>query len=127
MVRPPSCLASGLLSSKALMDKNGYLPENIFNMDEIGYSIGTTQSSQVLAVRKKDEKGEFTGQGRKVAKKIPGRQEWVTAIECFSSTAGLLPPLMIFQGSHKLQGRVEASRDAHRWLALVYKPQGMDQ
>ena len=95
----PELLDKWFTELKALMNKNGYLPESILNMDETGYSIGTSQSSQVLVVLKKGEKGEFMGQRQRVAKKIPGRREWVTAIECVSSTGRLLPPMMMFKGT----------------------------
>jgi hypothetical protein len=36
------------------------------------------------------------GQGRAV-KATPGRQEWVTTVECVSATGMALPPLVIFK------------------------------
>ena len=99
----PELLGKWFTELKALMDKNRYLPENTFNMDETGYSIGTSQSSRVLIVLERDHEGELVGAGRKVAKKVPGRQEWVTAIECVSSAGMLLPPMMIFKGLERFK------------------------
>ena len=86
------------LLGRWLMEKNRYLSEKIYNMDETGYAISTTQSSRVLVVLEKGADGKSHGEGRKVAKKIPGRQEWVTAIECVSAAGCILPPFMIFKG-----------------------------
>ena len=52
-----------------------YDPSSIYNIDESGFAIGTSQSSRVL-VNVRD----------KVSwKVVSGRQEWVTAIECVSA------------------------------------------
>ncbi|EIW67026.1 hypothetical protein TREMEDRAFT_15754, partial [Tremella mesenterica DSM 1558] len=77
----------------SLMEKNHYKPSNIFNMDETGFGIGTTQASRVLAV--------FEGDGirGKAWKTSPGRQEWVTIIECISADGEALPPMVIFKGN----------------------------
>ena len=80
------------------MDKNHCKPEDIYDMDETGYAIGTTQSSQVLVVLETGSNRKYYGEGQKVVKKVPGRQEWVTAIECVSATGRISPPLMIFKG-----------------------------
>jgi hypothetical protein len=67
-----------------------YDPSSIYNMDESGFAVGTSQSSRVL-VNIRD----------KVSwKVVSGRQEWVTAIECVSAAGQALPPLVIFKAKH---------------------------
>lgn len=67
--------------------ENSYPPDAIFNVDETGFALGTTLSSKVL-IDKTVSKG---------LKKIAGRQEWITALECVSATGTPLPPLVIFK------------------------------
>jgi len=67
--------------------KNSYPPDAVFNVDETGFALGTTQSSKVL-IDKTVSKG---------LKKIAERQEWITAIECISAAGTPLPPLVIFK------------------------------
>ena len=69
--------------------KNQYRQEDIYNMDETGFAIGTSQSSRVLV-----------STGTLAWKKVNGRQEWVTAIECISASGAALPPLVIFKAQH---------------------------
>jgi hypothetical protein len=65
-------------------------PSGIYNMDESGFAVRTSQSSRVL-VNIRD----------KVSwKVVSGRQEWVTAIECVSAAGQALPPLVIFKAKH---------------------------
>jgi len=66
-----------------LFIENSYLSNAIFSVDETGFALGTTLSSEVL-VDKMVSKG---------LKKIAGRQEWITAIECISTAGNPLPPL----------------------------------
>jgi len=58
----------------------------------IGCSIGTVQHDQVVV-----DDSFFT-----IYEAQPGRQEWVTAIECISATGERIPPMVIFQGVNLL-------------------------
>jgi hypothetical protein len=74
----------------ALIDlflKNLYPSDAIFNVDKAGFALGTTLPSKVLIRR-----GDTTA-----FKKISGRQEWITAIECIRASGVTLPPLLIFK------------------------------
>ncbi len=73
-----------------------YRPHNIFNMDETGHRIGTTQSRRCLVIRDRSEK---KGKGKKATKATSGRQEWVTTIECVSAAGQALPPLIVFKAT----------------------------
>ncbi len=57
-------------------------------MDESGFAIGDIEASQRII--------NATIRQRFQAK--PGRQEWVTAIECICADGSSLPPLIIFKG-----------------------------
>jgi len=75
--------------------------ENIYNSDEtgikalfciliIGSSIGTCQGTNVVVDT--SVKHAYAAQ--------PGRQEWVTVIECISASGSKIPPYVIFKGEH---------------------------
>jgi len=70
--------------------ENSYPPDAVFNVDESGFALGDTLSSKVL-INKEDIRG---------FKKIPGRQEWITVIECIGASGVALPPLLIFKAKH---------------------------
>lgn len=71
-----------------------YAPKHIYNMDESGFSVGTSQKSRALVnIREKSS-----------WKVIHGRQEWITAIECISASGEALPPLLIFKAKYSNTG-----------------------
>jgi hypothetical protein len=69
---------------------------NLYNMDESGFAIGDIEASQCII--------NATIRQRFQAK--PGRQEWVTAVECICMDGSFIPPLVIFKGE-KL---------SHQWI-----------
>jgi hypothetical protein len=71
-----------------LLRENKYPSSAIFNVDETGFSIGSTRGSFTLYDRTATSKG----------KRQPGRQEWITSIECISASGVTLPPTLIFKG-----------------------------
>ena len=70
--------------------KERYPPSAIFNVDETGFSLGSTRRSIVLLNKKYKKRG----------KKQAGRREWITAIECISASGVTLPPTLIFKGKN---------------------------
>ena len=64
------------------------LSENIYNMDETGFNISDFESRQAVV--------DTTVKSRYQAQ--PGRQEWVTAVECICADGSSIPPLIIFNG-----------------------------
>jgi hypothetical protein len=58
-------------------------------MDETGFAIETSQSNRVVI--------DTTLRTR--YKVEPGRQEWVTAVECICSDGTILLPLIIFKAT----------------------------
>ena len=106
-----------------------YPPECIYNMDESGFAVGTSQSSR--AVVKIREKSSW--------KVVNGRQEWITAIECISAGGTVIPPLLIYKAKHTntawipsqtpLDWRFSTSNsgwtsDSHafEWVSTVFEP-----
>ncbi len=63
--------------------------EDIYNMDKTGFAIGTEKCSRVII-------NQGTLQTR--YKTHPGRQEWVSVVECISASSTAIFPLMIFKG-----------------------------
>ncbi|KAM0703124.1 hypothetical protein Q7P35_009062 [Cladosporium inversicolor] len=70
--------------------ENSYPPDAIFNVDETGFALGTTLPSKVL----------IRGGDTRAFKKISGKQEWITAIECIGASGVALPPLLIFKAKY---------------------------
>jgi hypothetical protein len=76
---------------------------NLYNMDESGFAIGDVEASQRII--------NATIRQRFQAK--PGRQEWVTAIECVCADGTSLPPLIIFKGENLSRQWIPASIHNH--------------
>ena len=66
------------------------LPENTYKMDESGFSIGKIGATHVIVNKKVQQKLQAQ----------PGRQEWVSAIECICTDGTAIPPLIIFHGEN---------------------------
>lgn len=65
------------------------LPENKYNMDESGYAIGEIEATKCI----------INANIRQQFQSKPGRQEWVTSVECICADGMALPPLIIFKGT----------------------------
>jgi hypothetical protein len=63
-------------------------PCDIYNMDETGFSIGAINATRVIIDRTQNIRYSA----------YPGRQEWVSVIECISMDGNALPPFIIFKG-----------------------------
>jgi hypothetical protein len=66
----------------------------IYNVDETGFSIGSSRKSVVLL--------DQLNQCRE--KKQPGQQEWITCLECVSASGVTLPLCLIFKGENLNSG-----------------------
>ena len=110
------------------------LPENTWNMDEVGCQIGLGDSPLVIGPSALNE----------VFTMDPGLREWSTSIEAISATGRALPPLVIFKGKSVQQQWFQLQPDeddfddwcfeaspagwtsnsiALRWLRQVFLPQ----
>jgi len=65
-------------------------PGNLYNMDESGFAIGDIEASQCV----------INATIRQAFQAKPGRQEWVTGIECICADGTSLSPLIIFKGEN---------------------------
>ena len=63
---------------------------NIYNMDETGFAIGTMQSTRVIV----DATIRTQWQAN------PGRQEWLTVVECICADGTVIKPFVIFKGEN---------------------------
>jgi hypothetical protein len=110
--------------------KNSYPSDAIFNVDECGFALGTTLPSKVL-IRRGDTRA---------FKKISGRQEWITAIECIGASGVTLPPLLIFKAKYTNTTWIPAftpekwkfststsgwtsDNHAYEWLTTLFEPE----
>ena len=63
---------------------------NIYNMDETGFSIGSMESTRVIVDTTIRTKWQAN----------PGRQEWITVVECISADGTAMNPFVIFKGGN---------------------------
>jgi predicted hydrocarbon binding protein len=61
--------------------------ENIYNMDESGFAIGEKEAGRCI----------INANIRQQFQAKPGRQEWVSVVECICSDGTIVPPLVIFK------------------------------
>jgi hypothetical protein len=110
--------------------ENSYPSDTIFNVDETGFALGTTLPSRVL----------IRGGDTMAFKKVSGRQEWITAIECIGASRVALPPLLIFKAKYTTTAWIPAStpenwkfststsgwtsdNHAYEWLTTLFEPE----
>jgi hypothetical protein len=86
----PEALHHWFKAVKAAIDEYSILPKDIYNMDESGYSIGVVEASKVII--NKTIREQYQAQ--------PGRQEWVTSVECICADGTAVPPLIIFRAEN---------------------------
>jgi hypothetical protein len=65
-------------------------PENIYNMDESGFAIGEKEGGRCI----------INAGVRQQFQAKPGRQEWVTVVECVCADGSVVPPLVIFKAEN---------------------------
>lgn len=73
---------------RAVVNEHEIEPHNIYNMDESGFAIGDVEASQRI----------INAEIRQRFQAKPGRQAWVTAVECICADGSFIPPLIIFKG-----------------------------
>jgi hypothetical protein len=78
---------------KKLVLEEKIAQENTYNMDESGFSIGTMESTRII----------IDSTLRTKHQAHPGRQEWISMVECICGDGTILPPLGIFKGKNVLQ------------------------
>jgi hypothetical protein len=96
----PKVIKEWFLTVQRAIDKNGIQPEDIYNFDETGFSMGLISSQKVVT------RAEYYGR-RSILQ--PGNREWVTAIETICADGYSLPPCIIFKGQVYIAGWFESN------------------
>jgi hypothetical protein len=85
-----------------------YNNKNIYNMDETGFSIGTSQCNRVI----------IDSTLRTRYKVEPGRQEWVSVLECICADGTSLAPLLIMKAENVNTSWINPNTpDSWQWAA----------
>ena len=79
-----------LNTTRQTIEEDRVNPQNIYNMDESGFAIGSNLGACVIV--NAQIRSQFQAQ--------PGRQEWVTVVECICGDGSVLDPLVIFRGKN---------------------------
>src|SRR5271170_7723293 len=74
-------------------------PENIYNIDESGFAIGEKEAGRCI----------INANIRQKFQAKPGRQEWVTVVECICADGSIIPPLVIFKAKNLSRQWIPAS------------------
>jgi hypothetical protein len=90
---------------KEIVSEQKIKQENTYNMDESGFSIGTMESTRII----------LDSTLRTKHQAHPGRQEWVSMIECICADGTILPPLGIFKGKNILQSWIP-NKVLNKWF-----------
>jgi len=86
------------------VQKYNIKPENMYNMDESGFAIGEKEATRCI----------INAKIRQQFQAKPGRQEWVTAVECICADGTSIPPLIIFRAESLSREWVPATIN-HDW------------
>jgi len=99
---------------KNIIDEFNIATKNTYNMDESGFAIGDVEASQRI----------INAEVRQRFQAKPGRQVWVTAIECISADGTFIPPLIIFKGENFSRQWIPADMDHDRQWQFGYNTKG---
>ena len=73
---------------KRVIEEEKIRPEDIYNMDETGFALGTLAQTRVIV-------DKTCGMRYRAS---PGRQEWLTSIECICADGTIISSFVIFSG-----------------------------
>lgn len=90
---------------KRVVDEFGIKPKNIYNMDESGFAIGEIEATKRI----------INANIRQQFQAKPGRQEWVTSVECICADGTSISPLIIFRGK-SIQPQYLPPNCPNNWL-----------
>ena len=74
-------------------------PKNMYNIDESGFAIGEKEAGRCI----------INAEVRQKFQAKPGRQEWVSVVECICADGSVVPPLVIFRGENLSRQWIPAS------------------
>ena len=86
----------------SVIDEYNIRKENMYNMDESGFAIGTIEASKVI-IDTQSSSNLIYHQAQ------PSRQEWVTSVEYICADGSALPPLIIFEAENFCRDWVPAN------------------
>ena len=100
---------------KAVISKYRILEENMWNMDEKGFTLSTANRSKVIARA-----------GRQLPKTThDGTRELITIIETCGEKQVMLSPMVVFKGAAHYKGwYTEVTDEKHAYF--TYSPKGMN-
>ena len=82
----PERLQQWFADLEEVVVKYNIKPKNTYNMDETGFAIGVKEAGRCIINAQVHQKYQAT----------PGRQEWVSVVECVCADGTVPPPLVIF-------------------------------
>jgi len=94
--------------------------ENMYNMDETGFSIGCIKAAKVVVNKTLKTKRQAH----------PGRQEWLSVIEFVCADGNAIPPFIIFKGKNVSlswipksfqSARGSIDREQHSWWLAWFR------
>ena len=91
---------------------------NIYNMDETGFAIGSMESTRIIV----------ESSSRTYWQANPGRQEWISVVECICADGTFIDPMVIFKGNKPqtqwippcLHGKWSFSTNSKGWTSNVH-------
>ena len=112
-----------------VMKEFGIEWRNIYNMDESGFAIGDVEATKRV----------INANIRQQFQAKPGRQEWVTSVECICADGTAISPLIIFRGKSLQQQYIPVGLNTNwvlscntkgwtsnehgiQWLRLCFEP-----
>ena len=99
----PECLQQWFAELEKVLAEYNIKPENIYNMDESGFAIGEKEAGKVI----------INAEVRQKFQAKPGRQEWVTVVECICADGTVVPPLVIFKAENLSTQWIPANINGH--------------
>jgi hypothetical protein len=78
---------------KKAIEEYDIKPENMYNIDKSGFSVGEVEASRRI----------INAIVYEAFQAKPGQQEWVTLVECISMDGSALPLLIIFKAENLSQ------------------------
>ena len=122
-------LAKWFENLQMILEEYNIEPGNLYNMDESGFAIGEVEASQRI----------INATIRQKFQAKPGRQEWVTAVECICADGTSILPLIIFKGENLSRQWIPAdiandwrfgcnskgwtsNKHGLQWLRTVFEP-----
>ena len=83
------------------VDKFKISDSNIYNMDETGFAIGSMESTRIIVDSATRTKWQAN----------PGRQEWISVIECICADGTVIDPFVIMKGKNVTREATPAHLD----------------